>query len=103
MMRRESSVGRLLTRAFAGLVVLVAGCGAVELGAVLVEHHAERELATEVQPLQRANADLRVVLTDAQAGLRGYTLTGDERMLDTYDVARSEYGLVGDELIRLGA
>ncbi|MEV4343216.1 ATP-binding protein [Actinoplanes sp. NPDC049596] len=102
-MRRESSVGRLLTRAFAGLVVLVAGCGAVELGAVLVEHHAERELATEVQPLQRANADLRVVLTDAQAGLRGYTLTGDERMLDTYDVARSEYGLVGDELIRLGA
>ncbi|GAA0466652.1 hypothetical protein Ade02nite_46400 [Paractinoplanes deccanensis] len=97
-MRREGSVGRLLTRAFGGLVALVVGCGAVELGAVLVEHHAERELAAEVQPLRLANAELRTVLTDAQAGLRGYALTGDGRMLDAYELARSEYGVASDEL-----
>ncbi|XVV14899.1 ATP-binding protein [Actinoplanes sp. CA-131856] len=101
-MRREGSVGRLLTSAFTGLVALVVGCGAVELTAVLVEHHAERQLVAEVHPLQVANAELRTVLSEAQAGLRGYSLTGDERMLDTYEVARSEYGLVGDELVRLG-
>ncbi|MFF5082824.1 ATP-binding protein [Actinoplanes sp. NPDC000266] len=101
-MRREGSVGRLLTSAFTGLVALVVGCGAVELAAVLVEHHAERQLVAEVHPLEVANAELRAVLAGAQAGLRGYSLTGDERMLDTYEVARSEYGLVGDELIRLG-
>ncbi|MFG1997177.1 ATP-binding protein [Actinoplanes sp. NPDC048988] len=102
-MRREDSVGRLLTGAFTGLVALVVGCGAVELTAVLVEHRVERQLVTEVQPLRTANAELRTVLAEAQAGLRGYTLTGDERMLDTYEVARSEYGLAGEELVRLGA
>ncbi|XVU27684.1 ATP-binding protein [Actinoplanes sp. CA-054009] len=102
-MRREGSVSRLLTRAFAGVVALVAGCGAVEVAAVLVEHHAERQLVSEVQPLRLANAELRAVLATAQAGLRGYTLTGDGRMLDTYELARSEYGLAGEELLRLGA
>ncbi|WP_179855049.1 ATP-binding protein [Paractinoplanes atraurantiacus] len=85
------------------MVALVVGCGAVELAAVLVEHHAERQLVVEVQPLRLANAELRAMLAGAQAGLRGYSLTGDERMLDTYEIARSEYGLAGDELLRLGA
>ncbi|MCO8274983.1 ATP-binding protein [Actinoplanes sp. TRM 88003] len=100
-MRREGSVGRLLSRAFAVLVVLIVGSGAAELAAVLIERQVVQQLTDEVQPLQLANAEVRAVLTDAQRGLRGYLLTGDERMLDTYYLARSDYAVAGDELRRL--
>ncbi|MBM2615566.1 CHASE3 domain-containing protein [Actinoplanes sp. LDG1-06] len=100
-MRRDGTVGRLLSRAFAVLVALIVGSGLAELAAVLVQHRAVQQLTGEVQPLQLANAELRAVLTDAQRGLRGYLLTGDEQMLDTYYVARSDFTVAGDELRRL--
>ncbi|GAB2588112.1 hypothetical protein Aab01nite_49210 [Paractinoplanes abujensis] len=102
-MRRDGSVGRLLSRAFAVLVALILGSGLAELAAVLVQHRAVQQLTGEVQPAQLANAGLRAVLTDAQRGLRGYLLTGDEQMLDTYYVARSDYTVAGDDLRRLSA
>lgn len=101
--RRDSSVGRLLSRAFGVLVTLIVGSGLAELGAVLVEHRAVQELTAEVQPLQLANAQLRLVLTDAQRGLRGYLLTGDEQMLNTYYVARSDHEIAENDLRRLSA
>ncbi|GID29231.1 sensor histidine kinase [Paractinoplanes brasiliensis] len=99
-MRRDGSVGRLLSRAFAVLVALIIGSGLVGLAAVLVQHRAVQQLTGEVQPSQLANAGLRSVLTDAQRGLRGYLLTGDERMLDTYHAARRDFTVAGDELRR---
>ena len=51
-----------------------------------------------MQPLQLANAHLRNVLADAQRGLRGYALTGDTQLLDTYHAARGNYPVVGREL-----
>ncbi|MCY1138975.1 ATP-binding protein [Actinoplanes sp. Pm04-4] len=82
-------------------MALIVGSGAAELAAVVIEHRVVRQLTDEVQPLQLANAGLRAVLTDAQRGLRGYLLTGDERMLDTYYLARSDYSVAQDDLRRL--
>ena len=92
-MRREHTVGRLLTRAFAVLVAFIVCSGLAEMTIVLLQHRVVRELATHVQPLELANAHLRGVLGDAQRGLRGYLLTGDGQLLDTYYVAHSDYYL----------
>ena len=100
-MRRDPSVGRLLTRSFAILVALIICSGLAEMTAVLVQHRVVSELSTHVQPLELANARLRAVLGDAQRGLRGYLLTGDGQVLDTYHVARSEYTVVGRHLREL--
>ncbi|MGK5684295.1 ATP-binding protein [Actinoplanes sp. URMC 104] len=100
-MRREGTVGGLLSRAFAVLVALIVGSGLTELAVVLVQHRAVQQLTGEVQPAQLANAQLRAVMTDAQRGLRGYLLTGDERILGTYHVARSDYASAADDLRRL--
>jgi two-component system phosphate regulon sensor histidine kinase PhoR len=98
-MRGDSSVGRLLTRAFGALALLIVCSGAAEISAVLVQHRVVGQLTSHVQPLELANAHLRGVLADAQRGLRGYLLTGDRQLLDTYDLARSEY-LVAVEDVR---
>jgi two-component system phosphate regulon sensor histidine kinase PhoR len=90
-MRRDPSVGRLLSRSFAVLVALIVCSGLAEMTTVLVQHRVVRELSTHVQPLELANAQLRTALADAQRGLRGYLLTGDAQLLDTYHVARGEY------------
>ncbi len=97
-MRGEGSVGRLLSRAFGVLVALIVGAGLAELAVVLVQHRAVHQLAEEVQPLELANARLRTVLTDAQRGMRGYLLTGDRQMLDTYYGARGHYAAVSRQL-----
>ena len=82
-MRRDRTVGRLLTRSFAVMVALIVCSGLAEMTTVLVQHRVVRELTTHVQPLELANAQLRTVLGDAQRGLRGYLLTGDGQVLDT--------------------
>ena len=102
-MRREGTVGRLLSTAFAVLVALIVVSGLAELAVVLMQDRAVQQLAGEVQPLQLANADLRAVLTDGQRGVRGYLLTGNEQMLETYRAARSDYHPAAEELRRLGA
>jgi two-component system phosphate regulon sensor histidine kinase PhoR len=90
-MRGDGSVGRLLSRAFGALMLLIVCSGAAEMSVVLVQHRAVAQLTGHVQPLELANAHLRGVLADAQRGLRGYLLTGESQVLDTYDLARSEY------------
>ena len=97
-MRRDGSVGRLLTRAFGALVLLIVCAGLAEMTTVLVQHRTVNQLSTHVQPLQLANAHLRGVLADAQRGLRGYLVTGDGQLLDVYHVARSEYAVAVAEV-----
>ncbi len=92
-MRRDGSVGRLLTRAFAVLVLLIVCAGLGQMTTVLLQHRVVDQLSTHVQPLQLANAHLRNVLADAQRGLRGYALTGDSQLLDTYHAARGTYAV----------
>src|SRR3954454_13386943 len=101
-MRRERTVGRLLTRAFAVLVGLTVCSGLVELGAVLVQQATVEQLVGRVQPLQLANSRLRTVLADGQRGERGYSLTGDRELLNTYELARSDYTVAVEDLRRLG-
>ena len=101
-MRRESTVGSLLSRAFAVMVTLILVSGLAELAVVLLQDRAVQRLTDEVQPLQLANADMRAVLTDAQRGVRGYLLTGNEEMLDTYRLAKTSYDEAAGELRRLG-
>ena len=100
-MRRDPSVGRLLTRSFAVLVALIVCSGLAEMTAVLMQHRVVRELSTHVQPLELANARLRNVLGDAQRGLRGYLLAGDSQLLDTYYGARADYVVAGRDLLEL--
>jgi signal transduction histidine kinase/CHASE3 domain sensor protein len=90
-MRREESVGRLLTRAFAALVLVIVCAGLAEMGTILAQHRVVRELTAHVEPLELANADLRALLADAQRGLRGYLLSGDSGLLATYDTAQDDY------------
>lgn len=97
-MRRDRSVGFLLTRAFAILVGLIVCTGLIETAMVLQQHRVVRELTTHVQPLELTNAELRSVLADAQRGLRGYSLTGDGQMLGMYHAARLDYVRVGQVL-----
>jgi two-component system, OmpR family, phosphate regulon sensor histidine kinase PhoR len=97
-MPRDWSVGRLLSRAFGALVVLIVCSGLAETSAMLIQHRVVQQLTTHVQPLQLANAHLRAVLADAQRGLRGYLLTGDPRQLDTYLIAHSAYPLAVDDV-----
>ncbi|GGQ50303.1 ATP-binding protein [Couchioplanes azureus] len=97
-MPRERTVGSLLTRAFGVLVVLIVCTGAAETTALVMQHRMVDELATRVQPLQLANADLRGVLADGQRGMRGYLLTGDTRLLDSYRAARSDFDRVAGQL-----
>jgi len=92
-MRRDGSVGRLLTRAFGVLVLLIVCAGVAQMTTMLVQHRTVDQLSTHLQPLQLANAHLRGVLADAQRGLRGYLITGDGQLLDSYHVARSAYPL----------
>src|SRR4030095_2621463 len=102
-MRRDGSVGRLLTRAFAALVLLIVCAGLAEMTTVLVQHRVVNQLSTHVQPLQLANAHLRTVLADAQRGLRGYLLTGDSQLLDTYYLARGDYSVAAREVRALSS
>lgn len=97
-MRRDRTVGGLLARNFSVLVALIVCSGLAELTAVFVQHRVVRELSTHVQPLELANADLRGVLGDAQRGLRGYALTGDSQLLDTYHTARIDYFHAGQRI-----
>ncbi|GAA2468982.1 ATP-binding protein [Winogradskya humida] len=90
-MRPSRSVGRLLTGAFGVLVLLIVCSGVAETTALVMQHRVVRELSAYVQPLELANAELRSVLGDAQRGLRGYLLTGDSQLLDSYQVARTAY------------
>ncbi|GID94655.1 ATP-binding protein [Amorphoplanes digitatis] len=97
-MRRDRSVGFLLTRAFVVLVSLIVCSGLVETAAVLQQHRVVRALTSHVQPLRLANAELRGVLADAQLGVRGYSLTGDAEMLGAFRSALLDYALVGRAL-----
>src|SRR5262245_49467316 len=97
-MRTDRSLGRLLDRAFGGLLALLICAGGVEAAALLVQRRVVGQLTTHVQPLALANAHLRGVLADAQQGLRGYQVAGDRALLDAYLVARSRYGLAVQDL-----
>jgi signal transduction histidine kinase/CHASE3 domain sensor protein len=100
-MQRDRSVGRLLTRAFAVLVLLIVGAGLIETASVVIQHRVVDQLSNHVQPLQLYNAHLRGVLADGQRGVRGYLLTGDSAQLDTYHVARSDYATAVSALRQL--
>ena len=102
-MRGERTVGRLLTRAFGALVLLIMCSGFAGVATVLVQHRVVSRLTDQVLPLQLANADLRAVLADAQRGLRGYLLSGDSSLLDSYHVAKNDYFLAGQQLRSLAA
>lgn len=97
-MRRDVSVGRLLTRAFGALVLLIVCAGVAEMATVLIQHRAVSQLSAHVQPLQLANAHLRGVLADGQRSLRGYVLTGDPQLLDSYFLARADYAVAVADL-----
>ncbi|MEU7907718.1 ATP-binding protein [Actinoplanes sp. NPDC049118] len=97
-MRGDRSVGFLLTRAFVILVSLIVCSGLIETAMVLQQHRVVRALTTGVHPLRLANAQLRGVLTDAQRGLRGYSLTGDDEMLGVFEAAVADYALVSQSL-----
>ncbi|WP_305788162.1 ATP-binding protein [Symbioplanes lichenis] len=97
-MPRNRSVGHLLTRAFGAVVGLIVATGGAEATALTLQHRVVKQLSEYVQPLELANAELRTTLGDAQRGLRGYLLTGDGQLLDSYYAARTAYEQSGREL-----
>jgi two-component system phosphate regulon sensor histidine kinase PhoR len=102
-MRDDVTVARVLRRAFAMLVLLIVVSGGSGAAATLLQHQTVTRLTDHVLPLQLANAELRGVLADGQRGLRGYLLTSDTTLLDTYYVAHSGYFLAAQDMRRLAA
>jgi signal transduction histidine kinase len=90
--------GHRIGGGFVALILLILCSGLLETAALVVQHRVARQLATHVQPLELANAELRTQLADAQRGLRGYLLTADRAMLDVYLVARSAYPVTIQDL-----
>ncbi|HYN93496.1 MAG TPA: CHASE3 domain-containing protein, partial [Pilimelia sp.] len=75
------TVGGLMWRAVAAIVLVIVLAGGAGVAAVSGQHAALRELSGHLVPLRLANAQLRAVLTDAGRDLRGYLLTGDAEFL----------------------
>ncbi|MFI5492299.1 ATP-binding protein [Actinoplanes sp. NPDC051859] len=100
-MPRERTVGSLLTRAFGVLVALIVCSGVAETTALVSQHQVVDELSTRVQPLQLANDDLRNALADGQRNLRGYLLTGDSQLLDSFTAAQTDFDRVARSLREL--
>ncbi|GAA3351528.1 hypothetical protein GCM10020358_81520 [Amorphoplanes nipponensis] len=67
-------------------MALIVSSGVAETTAVLMQHRVVRELSHPRPAAGAGHARLRAVLGDAQRGLRGYLLTGDGQVLDTYHV-----------------
>ena len=90
-MNGSTSVAKLLSRAFAILIVLILLAGGVGIAASALQYQSVERLATRVVPMRLANVTLRVVLTDAQRSLRGYLLVGDAQMRASFDANHAAY------------
>ncbi|HEX8630315.1 MAG TPA: ATP-binding protein [Catenuloplanes sp.] len=90
-MNAQATVVGMLTRTFGAMVLLIVLSGSAGIAASVLQHRSVQNLSDYVLPLRLANAQLRAVLADAQRGLRGYLLTADAQLLDTYRVAKRAY------------
>ncbi len=83
------SIGRRMLVASAVLAVLVAGAFAALIFAISTLREAnEREARSK--DLTVASLQLEKLLVDLETGLRGFTLTGNRRVLQPYTTARAE-------------
>ncbi len=74
------------------MLFAVAIAAAAALAVVAVSHQVGMldEVTTRIQPLQAANIDAREDFAMSQSGLFGYLLTGQQRLLNVYRVARAD-------------
>jgi two-component system phosphate regulon sensor histidine kinase PhoR len=91
----RASVGRSLFVAAlcfaAGVIVVGVAAGA----SVLSIGDANAEVTDRLDPLDHMHAELLQALTNGEAGIRGFALTGDDEFLTPLDDARDRYpGLV---------
>lgn len=97
------SAGRRLTFYFTVLVTLLALTALVRATAM---EYATREMSTVAHrwyPAGVTNAKVLQSLTDVQAGVRGYQLTGDREFLDTYSSGTAGFLSAVDQLRDLDA
>ncbi|TWP52383.1 HAMP domain-containing protein [Lentzea tibetensis] len=92
---------RLLLLTFGPLVAVVLTLLGLGLGAISVAADSVEQLVFRVQPLQRANAELRATMLDSSRGLRGYTYSGDATYREAYDRGHQSYARSKDEVTRL--
>ncbi|WP_432564124.1 ATP-binding protein [Kineococcus sp. SYSU DK003] len=79
-----TSVGVRLTRALGVVVALLLLVGVTGAGGLLATG-SSRTRETQLRGLEAANAALELTLADADAAVRDYHDTGQQRMLDTFD------------------
>ena len=83
---------RSLVRTFATLALTFLAVGLAGTAALAYqEHAADGILRTEVPAVTADRAALQA-LTDAETGVRGYLLTGDDRFLQPYRLGRAAFG-----------
>ncbi|MDP9792174.1 signal transduction histidine kinase [Catenuloplanes nepalensis] len=97
------SAGRQLTFYFSVLVVLLALTAVAR--AVVTEYATRQmtEVANRWAPAGVTNAKVLQSLTDVQAGIRGYQLTGDAAFMDTYSSGTAGFLAAVDSLRDLRA
>ncbi|GLZ30140.1 hypothetical protein Lesp02_23300 [Lentzea sp. NBRC 105346] len=94
---------QMLLLTFGPLVVLVLVLLALGISAISAAAEPVEQLVSRVQPLQRANADLRATMLDSSRGLRGFTYSGDVAFREAYDRGRQSYSRSRDEVARLAS
>ncbi|GLW30586.1 ATP-binding protein [Actinoplanes regularis] len=87
----SGTIGRLLGRAFGGLVGLVLLMGVVGLVATVSTFVAVSQPMRETLRAQAATAEVRSLIGNGQMGLNSYLLSGDETYRDSYESARRAY------------
>ncbi len=84
--RRSShwGVGARLTAAFLLLGTNLVAIAGIALFVTTHATGAVTELSQRQIPLQRANSDMRVLVSDMRSNLRGYTIVGDRALLGAF-------------------
>ncbi|TQK44077.1 GAF domain-containing protein [Streptomyces sp. SLBN-118] len=92
--RGGDSVTRRLGIAFSVMTGLILLVGAGVLTATFIGHGASDEIVDRTQPALADNLRLHGEASDMQRSMRGYLLTGDQKLLDAYRAARQAYPAV---------
>jgi signal transduction histidine kinase/CHASE3 domain sensor protein len=98
-----SSLLRRLATSYALLVALIVVAGMSGAIALAVSLSATDRLLHAVAPTRRANADVSLVLTEMQSGVRGYLLDGDTRFLVAVRADRSRWDAERERMTAVAA
>ncbi|MDP3891187.1 CHASE3 domain-containing protein, partial [Nocardioides sp.] len=86
-MRNEQTVGRLLLPVVLLCIATLVSCGAVAVLSLSIATRSIAQLSDQIRPAAMANEQVLIDHLDAETGIRGWGLTGEESALAPYNRA----------------